>query len=565
MHTHIWGLIVALLFILASVQAQDEPIVIGIEALCGEDALSIQPVDAARDDQTTQALDRLLLAMVTAPATNDAELSQIGPKAPGAVVLVDLPAERYFRAVGVTDVATCVPLEPTMPFAIGSNTKMFTTAVIYQLQEEGRLSTTDAVSKYLPQQMALFPRSAKATIDHLLTHTAGLPDYLNSINPDSMAMEIQNPTSNLLGTAFTPDELISRAAALQDDPDQPQFAPGEPRQWQYSNTGFIMLGMIIEQITGQSYGDAVSERILQPLEMTDTVLVEGIAPSELGLPSGYLKSPFDYNTSGWNYSQAWSAGNIVSTAEDMAVFVRAYYSGALFQQAETLPAVLTRAAAGAFLQSDDYYYMHGGFYKYGFLGHGGQTLGFESDIGYNPTHDTVIVIWTNAAESAASQGVIAVGHALGLTPSVPEFYESFFPSVDAGTESTETPSAAALSLTDVIGTPLRLSSYYAAGEQQFVQVRDDFTFTIEFSEDGSAAIVADCNRITADYEVGEAGSLNINLGASTMMACPNGETADIILALLADAARVNVTESDGVTTTLILTEGGSSVAFTTES
>ncbi|MCK6581124.1 MAG: beta-lactamase family protein [Anaerolineae bacterium] len=413
-----------LAFPLVMVTAQEAAESIGIDTLCGENALTITALDELPEDATTQALDLMLNQMVMLPSDTVPLLSAAGskPPAPGAVIFIDSPEGRYYRAIGVSDIGSCALLDPETPFPIGSNTKMFTAAVIYQLQEEGLLSTSDLVSQYLPDEIALWDGGEAITIDMLLSHTSGLPDYLNSQDPRTLGGRYEAGDWSALTEAFTSEELVAMAAV------QPLlFESGTPAQWAYSNTGYIMLGQIIEQVTGQSYINAVTERIINRLGLAHTVLVEDFPSAELGLARQYLVSPFTIDTSGWNFSQAWSAGNAISTPEDMAVFLRAYYSGTLYQHPETLAAMMTRAAPGYNAESDDFYYMHGGYYKAGFLGHGGQTLGTESDLGYHPQTDTVIVTWANSSEAFTGLGVFHIGHVLGITPT----WDSVFISLPA--------------------------------------------------------------------------------------------------------------------------------------
>ena len=415
----------------SAVVAQDESMPASIDAPCSEAFLEPMTFEATLDAEQTAALDALLGAFVTVP--DDPEMANaLGTPAPapGSVIYVDSPDGRYSSAIGVADFETCEPLEPTSAFPIGSHTKMFVAAVIYQLQEEGLLSTSDLVSEYLPDEIGLFPRSVDATIDQLLTHTAGLSDWESSVEADSLGTRIYAGDPGALGQAMTTAELISMTAELQDDPDQPTFAPGEPGQWSYANVGFNMLGLIIEQVTGQPWTEAVRERVLEPLGMDDTVLVEGVAPAELGLPSGYLAPPFEIDANGWDYSQGGAAGNGVSTAQDMATFVEAYFSGQLFGDPATLEAVLEPAAPGHPGFLEDFQYLHGAFEKSGFLGHGGAVPGFSSDAGYDPGSDTTIVTWANVYsrdyQVPAGEGVLNVGHALGLTPSFGEVLMALF-------------------------------------------------------------------------------------------------------------------------------------------
>ena len=400
--------------------AQDEAAPLTIDTLCGEAALEPMTAEVTLDADQATTLDAVLRAFVTVPEDPDLLANFTGAQpAPGAVLSVETPDGRYFRSIGVADVESCAPLEPTSPFAIGSHTKMFIAAVIYQLQEEGLLSTSDLVRDYLPDEIALFPRQAEATIDQLLTHTSGLPDWEKSENPEALGPRIYSGDPEALSMTVTPGELIAMTAELKDDPDQPTFGPGDqgPFDWSYANIGFNMLGLIIEQATGQPWQEAVRERVFEPLGMDDTVLVEGVPGPELGLPSGYLGAPFAADTNGWNYSQGGAAGNGVSTVDDMATFVKAYYSGELFDDPQTLDAVLQPAAPWYVQWVDGFQYLHAGFDKHGFKGHGGGTPGFVSDAAYNPDLDITTVAWVNSKEGMG-EGVIAAGNALGLIPSM---------------------------------------------------------------------------------------------------------------------------------------------------
>ena len=401
-----------------AVAAQDEAAPVTIDTLCGEAALEPMTAEVTLDAEQATALDRVLRAAVTVVEDPDLLANFQAEPAPGAVLSVETPDGRYFRSIGVADVESCTPLEPTAPFAIGSHTKMFVAAVIYQLQEEGLLSTSDLVRDYLPDEIALFPRQTDATIGHLLTHTSGLPDWESSENPEALGPRIYSGDAEALSMAVTPGELIAMTAELKDDEGQPTFSPGDqgPFDWSYANIGFNMLGLIIEQVTGQPWDEAVEERILEPLGMEDTVLVEGVAGPELGLPSGYLGAPFA-EAADWNYSQGGAAGNGVSTVDDMATFVQAYYSGELFDDPQPLEAALTPVAPWYVQWVDGYQYLSPGFDKHGFKGHGGGTPGFLSDAAYNPDLDITIVTWVNS-EKGMAEGVIAAGSALGLTPSM---------------------------------------------------------------------------------------------------------------------------------------------------
>ncbi|MEZ4669708.1 MAG: serine hydrolase [Anaerolineae bacterium] len=530
-------------------ESADQPV--GIDTLCGESALTITSLDNLPEDAGTQALDLILHQMVQLPSDTVPPIgtASVKPPAPGAVIFVDSPEGRYFRAIGVTDIESCTPLNPETPFPIGSNTKMMTAAVIYQLQEEGLLSTSDLVSKYLPDEIALWDGAESITIDMLLGHTSGLPDYLNSHDQTTVGGRYSAGDWSALPEAYTPEELVTQAAT------QPLlFAPGAEGRWEYSNTGYIMLGQIIEKVTGKDYINTVTERIIDRLGLKHTVLVADFPPAELGLAGQYLSSPFKVESSGWNFTQAWSAGDAVSTPEDMAVFLRAYYTGALYQNPDTLKAMMTRAATGYALESDQFYYMHGGYYKAGFLGHGGQTLGTESDPAYEPATDTVIVTWANSSEANSGRGVFHVGHALGLTPSWDEVYNNL-----PGINSSANMDMKILALQDLIGTPLAVTGIYLAGTSEYKAVESG-TYTATFNADGQLSIVADCNTVTATYS-GEGDSFGIELGASTLVACPEGSLADDFLNTLGAATGIQVISIGGKITVSISTGDQSTITF----
>ncbi len=533
------------------VQSQDMNLYTGIVDICGDDALSITSADSLTAEEAAP-LDDLLRQFVTFPAEGETPLNPT-PALPGtaAVIMVDSPDGTYFRSIGTADFDACTPVDPATPFPIGSNTKMFTATVIYQLQEAGLLSTIDLVSMYLPDEIALWGGADSITIDMLLGHTSGLPDYLNSESPSSIGKRIENLEPGLIETAFTPHELIENSA--ESDP-QLLFTPGAEAMWSYSNTGYIMLGMIIEQLTGQTYIEAVTERIIDPLGLEHTTLLAGAAPDELGLVGQYLISPVNpevIDVADWNGSQAWSAGNIVSTPQDMAVFLRALYTGALFQDPATLEAFMTRAAPGYQYETDEFYYMHGGYYKGGFLGHGGQTLGTESDVGYFPENDLVVVTWSNTAYAYTGAGIFHVGNLLGLTRSWTEVYNSL-----VGIES-----VTRLALEAVLGIEFTMTTVTLSSDGDLKQPAEGSNYTLTFNEAGQISIVADCNTVLASYTAGDDNTIDIELGASTLVACPEGSLADAMLMVLDNASSYSLLDLGEQFLLIVQTDDDSTAGF----
>jgi D-alanyl-D-alanine carboxypeptidase len=372
--------------------------------LCGEQALTLQEIEATLDETAMADLDAFLPTLIN-------ETTSFGTAAPGVSLLVITPEGRYYKSIGVADVESCTPLPADALFEIGSNTKMMTAAMIYQLQEEGVLSTSDLIGEWVPEMAAIVPNGDQITIDMLLTHTSGIFDYLNGVAEDGpLAAGVEDKA--VLTAAYTPEELVTLAV----ESGAPYFAPGAEGEWAYSNTGYVLLGLIIEAATGQSYAENLEARIFEPLGLEKTMLVADQPDPDL-LPEGYYQPPFEFTTGEWNLSQGWSAGAVISDAEEMAVFLKALFSGALFQDPTTLDLMLAPALPGNLFST---YYGHGMVYKNGLLGHGGQALGFQSDVGYLPDDDVTIVIWSNSAENQVGQAAPEVARILGLIPSLTE-------------------------------------------------------------------------------------------------------------------------------------------------
>jgi D-alanyl-D-alanine carboxypeptidase len=158
------------------------------------------------------------------------------------------------------------PMQVDDRLEIGSNTKSMTVVLIAQLQEEGVLSFDDMLSDWLPEQAAQLPNGDPMTLRQLAQHTVGLWDY----GDDIIDGGVDDP--DLLEKGYTPEELVQHAV----DSGTPYFAPGEGGKWKYSNTGYILLGMIAEKVTGQSLGELYQERIFDPLGLETAVLIEGV-------------------------------------------------------------------------------------------------------------------------------------------------------------------------------------------------------------------------------------------------------------------------------------------------
>jgi D-alanyl-D-alanine carboxypeptidase len=329
------------------------------------------------------ALDAVLEKIVTGNEYGAAQ---------GAVLSVAGPAWRYVRATGMADPETREPVDCAMPFQIGSNTKMMTAVVLLQLHEEGRLSLDDPLSRHLPEVAARLPHAQAITLRHLAQHTAGVFSYTDTApdgTPGIAVAAMSDPEA--LRRQISPQEMIDFTV----DHGAPSFAPGAAGQWAYSNSGYTLLGMVIERTLGLPLNKAFENRIFGPLGMQESYLWDDTPRHDFGLARSWLKPPFDVETSGWNMSQAWAGGGVISTPGDMHRFMSALLEGALFTSPDTL-ALMQQTVPSPIPGTSGYglglIRLNGDVW-----GHGGQTLGYISAVGASAGSDVTFVAWGNSA------------------------------------------------------------------------------------------------------------------------------------------------------------------------
>ena len=200
------------------------------------------------------------------------------------------------KGYGSADLEWNIPNSPTTKFRLGSITKQFTAASILLLEQRGKLNINDPVKKYLPDAPAAWD---KITVFHLLTHTSGIPSFTSF--PDYAKLE-PFPT--------TAEQLVAR---FKDKPLD--FAPGE--KWSYSNSGYVLLGYLMEKITGASYEKFVSENIFVPLGMKDSGYDSNSAVIA-HRASGYVHGTNGFENAGFiHMSVPHAAGALYSTTEDL--------------------------------------------------------------------------------------------------------------------------------------------------------------------------------------------------------------------------------------------------------
>jgi CubicO group peptidase (beta-lactamase class C family) len=307
--------------------------------------------------------------------------------APGLVLLAITPDGRYLGAAGVANLADGTPIEVDDVLEIGSITKSFLAVLLLQLQEEGVLSLDDPLSRWLPDLAARIPNGEDMTLRQLAQHTAGLGDYEVPL----FRVPLSQGDTSAIERHFAPGELVGWVI----ENTQPAFAPGEPGQWEYSNTGYILLGMALETATGQPLSQLLHGRILDPLGMESAVYLEN-APEPGQVINGYSSLTGEYiDVRGWDASAAGAAGALAMNAEDLARYGQALAASQLFQEPDTLDEMLDFFEPPG--PGPDGYGL--GLVEYkepGGWGHPGSTPGFSSLLFVMPDAGITIVSMANS-------------------------------------------------------------------------------------------------------------------------------------------------------------------------
>jgi D-alanyl-D-alanine carboxypeptidase len=233
--------------------------------------------------------------------------------AAGVLLHYRSPEQRWIGSSGVAQLGTDRPVDPDGWFRVGSITKTFTAVVVLQLVGEGKLRLDEPVTRWVPA----VPEAI--SLRQLLNHTSGLYNYTD---------DLPEPAGIVRNRYRHHDPLD----ALRTGLEKPRlFDPGS--SWSYSNTNYIALGLLIEAVTGSAYGDEVASRILRPLGLERTV----VPGDDLDLPHPHASAYLDVDgelvdLARINPSQAWAAGEIVSTAADLDRFYAAVLGGELLAE-----------------------------------------------------------------------------------------------------------------------------------------------------------------------------------------------------------------------------------------
>ncbi|OPD53011.1 serine hydrolase domain-containing protein [Bacillus thuringiensis] len=223
---------------------------------------------------------------------------------------------------GVADLSTKKPVKSDYRFRIGSVTKTFTATTVLQLVGENRVQLDDSIEKWLPGLIQGNGYDGnQITIRQLLNHTSGIAEYLKSKDADIMNSK----------KTYTAEEIVKIGLSLP-----PDFSPG--KDWLYSNTGYVILGMLIEKITGNSYAEEIEKRIIEPLDLSNTFL-PGNSPVIPGKnhARGYVKMEGTgelKDITHYNPSLANAAGDMISNADDLNKFFSSLLGGKLLKERE---------------------------------------------------------------------------------------------------------------------------------------------------------------------------------------------------------------------------------------
>ncbi len=294
---------------------------------------------------------------------------------PGAAVLVSKNGKViYKKGFGYADVGNKVKITPETKFKIASISKQFIASSILKLQEEGKISVKDKLSKFLPN----FPKANKVTIYQLLTHTSGIFNFTNS---QTLFYEFLVPIS--------PENLIDTLKAYPYD-----FDPGE--KYNYNNSAYFILGHIIEKISGKKLEQYLQENIFKPIGMKNTGLYNSTRILENEAYSFEYKDDKIEKAFKWDMSWAGGAGGIYSTVEDLFLWNESLFNGKVLSdsslKAAFSPILLNNG------QKLDYYGFGWGFSTYKglrFISHSGGLPGVSTYLARQPDTKTTICILTN--------------------------------------------------------------------------------------------------------------------------------------------------------------------------
>jgi CubicO group peptidase (beta-lactamase class C family) len=327
------------------------------------------------------------------PSQIDAVFASLNSRnAPGAAVLVVRNGKPVFRrGYGVTDLRTLHPIDAQTNFRLASFTKQFTAAAIMLLVRDGKLHYDDHLTDIFPE----FPAYGKSiTIRNLLNHTSGLPDY-----EDLLANQYPGTPEEKV-----PQILDAGVLKLLEQQTSGKFAPGS--KWEYSNSGYAVLAMIVERVSGKNFGRFLKERIFTPLKMKNTLAYEKDKNEVPHRAYGHTKQDGAWRETDQSPTSAvLGDGGIYSSLEDLAKWDSALHDHTLLSTEEMRPALTPVQPTHSPAKFPD-----GPTVSYGFgwfldpyrnhkrMSHDGSTIGFRTTIQRFPDDQLTIIVLANRAD-----------------------------------------------------------------------------------------------------------------------------------------------------------------------
>ena len=325
--------------------------------------------------------------------------------AAGPIVGLSVAASRGGRLLfaagyGLADLENGVPATPATIYHFGSITKPFTAATVVQLVETGKMGLEDELTKFLPSYPV---QGHRVTIQHLLHHTSGIKNYL-----------LLPRWQEAVRLDLTHDQLVG---LFRNEPFD--FPPGD--KFSYTNSGYYLLGLVIEQAAGQSYPEYLKARVFDPLGLAQTAYCEQ-RPVIKGRARGYdVVDGVVLNAEYFSMTHAYSAGAVCGSALDLLAWVRALAEGRLVSK----DGFRRMSAAGTLTDGTQIEYGQGlalsSVEGHPRVSHVGGIRGFASQFAHYPDDDLTVVVLTNTENAKAATIEARISRALlGLPPPGPE-------------------------------------------------------------------------------------------------------------------------------------------------
>ncbi len=335
----------------------NSPITLPLETIKSKGTIVQQPFDPDEVELLEKTLDKI----------------RDKTQAKGMSVAVAIPDKGiWFNTRGITGNPEMEKLTPDQEFYAGSIGKIYTSVVIFSLIDQGRLNLKTPIAKWFPE----FPKAKKITINHLLTHTSGIVSYDNLKENEATNYVYQHPEQIILS--------VKNKKLL--------FTPG--KHYSYSNTGYLILGIIIEKITGKTYKEAVDQFIINKIDLRETEVLTGQSHKNL-LVSGHHQG--NVLAEKKIYAKAVGAGSVIASPRDLISFLQALMAGRLVSE-KSLQAI--------FENINRSYSVPGTYYGKGIavalktpvgdiIGHTGGTRGFLAALYYQPKKNIFVAVMMN--------------------------------------------------------------------------------------------------------------------------------------------------------------------------